>query len=76
MVKTEHSTQHVALVAAQKLNLSECSLLFSSNDVVLDTGDRRKRAGGAAAPPRKNNSASCRNENRAIVRTGMKILSE
>ena len=39
------------------------------------TGDRPKGAGGAAAPPRKNNSA-CRNENRVIVSTGMKILSE
>ena len=39
MVKTEHSTQHVALVAAQKLNLSECSLLFSSNGVVLEQLD-------------------------------------
>ena len=39
------------------------------------TGDRPKGAGGAAAPPRKNNSA-CRNENRAIVSTVMKILSE
>ena len=41
----------------------------------LSTGDRPKGAGGAAAPPRKNNSA-CRNENRAIVSTVMKILSE
>ena len=39
------------------------------------TGVRPKGAGGAAAPPRKNNLA-CRNENRAIVDTGMNILSE
>ena len=38
-------------------------------------GDRHKGAGGASAPPRKNNSA-CQNENRAIVSTVMKILSE
>ena len=38
-MKTEHSTQHVALVAAQKLNLSECSLLFSRNDVILEQLD-------------------------------------
>ena len=42
---------------------------------VCFTGVRPKGAGGAAAPPRKNNSA-CRNENRAIVSTVMKILSE
>ena len=39
------------------------------------TGVRPKGVGGASAPPRKNNSA-CRNENRAIVSTVMKILSE
>ena len=39
------------------------------------TGVRPKGAGGASAPPMKNNSA-CRNENRAIVGTGMNILSE
>ena len=38
-MKTEHGTQHVALVAAQKLNLSECSLLFSRNDVILEQLD-------------------------------------
>ena len=37
------------------------------------TGDGPKGAGRASALPRKNNSA-CRNENRAIVGTGMKIL--
>ena len=41
----------------------------------LCTGDRPKGAGGASAPPMKNNLA-CRNENRAIVGTGMNILSE
>ena len=43
--------------------------------MVKFTEDRPKGFGGAAAPPRKNNSA-CRNENRAIVGTGMKIFSE
>ena len=38
-----------------------------------NTGDRPKGAGGASAPPRKNISA-CRNENRATVGTGMKVL--
>ena len=37
------------------------------------TGDRPKGAGGTSAPPRKNISA-CRNENRATVGTGMKVL--
>ena len=41
----------------------------------MSMGDRPKGAGAAAAPPRKNNSA-CRNENRAIVSTAMRILSE
>ena len=41
----------------------------------MSTGVRPKGAGGASAPPMKNNSA-CRNENRAIVGTGMNILSE
>ena len=45
------------------------------HEVIAATGDRPKGAGGASAPPRKNNSA-CRNENRAIVSTVMKILSE
>ena len=42
---------------------------------LASTGGRPKGAGRALALPRKNNSA-CRNENRAIVGTGMKILSE
>ena len=37
------------------------------------TGVRPKGAGGASALPRKNISA-CRNENRATVGTGMKVL--
>ena len=37
------------------------------------TGVRPKGAGGTSAPPRKNISA-CRNENRATVGTGMKVL--
>ena len=53
-------------------NVQRCTLELSTG---LHTGDRPKGAGGAAAPPRKNNSA-CRNENRAIVSTVMKILSE
>ena len=43
--------------------------------ILAITGVRPKGAGGASAPPMKNNSA-CRNENRAIVGTGMNILSE
>ena len=43
--------------------------------LITTTGGRPKGAGRALALPRKNNSA-CRNENRAIVVTGMKILSE
>ena len=39
------------------------------------TGGPPKGAGRALALPRKNNLA-CRNENRAIVDTGMNILSE
>ena len=49
--------------------------ISSVHYVMVITGDRPKGAGGASAPPMKNNSA-CRNENRAIVSTVMKILSE
>ena len=40
---------------------------------VITTGVRPKGAGGASVPPMKNISA-CRNENRATVGTGMKVL--
>ena len=46
---------------------------FGTPIVDVSTGDQPKGALGAAAPPRKNNSA-CRNENRATVGTGMKVL--
>ena len=58
---------YIYLNFALKTKLSNNLLLLSI------TGDRPKGAGGASAPPRKNISA-CRNENRATVGTGMKVL--